>query len=187
MSSADALTSLGSDLAFSVSYAIASELRLSAADSGVSDHNLIAAVLVFSIVLSALPASIHQGARLARREWPAVRQRLAQSAPSLLRVVEYVLGRTPPTNVAVGVGVGVGEPTRVATKNASLVEFVELLVSIARRIAMSLLVQLVAATAVARQPLRLSRILSLLSVAVFFLFLQSGASTAIPHTHSHRA
>jgi hypothetical protein len=185
MSSADALTSLGSDLAFSVSYAIASELRLSAADSGVSDHNLIAAVLVFSIVLSALPASIHQGARLARREWPAVRQRLAQSAPSLLRVVEYVLGRTPPTNVAVGVGVG--EPTRVATKNASLVEFVELLVSIARRIAMSLLVQLVAATAVARQPLRLSRILSLLSVAVFFLFLQSGASTAIPHTHSHRA
>jgi len=179
MSSADALTALGSDLAFSVSYAIASELRLSAADSGVSDHNLIAAVLVFSIVLSALPASIHQGARLARREWPAVRLRLARSAPSALQAIEYVVGRADPA-VA-------GGPTRVAPKNASLVEFVELLVSIARRIAMSLLVQLVAATAVARQPLRLSRILSLLSVAVFFLFLQSGASTAVLRTHSHPA
>lgn len=183
MSSADALTSLGSDLAFSVSYAIASELRLAAADSGVSDHDLIAAVLVFSIVLSALPASIRQGVHLARREWPAVRRRLAQHAPTVLRGVEYVFGGPAPA----GVGAGADKPMRVSTKSASLVEFVGLLISIARRIAMSLLVQLVAATAVARQPLRLSRILSLLSVAVFFLFLQSGASTAIPHTHSHGA
>lgn len=188
MSSADALTALGSDLAFSVSYAIASELRLSAADSGVSDHNLIAAVLVFAIVLSALPASIHQGTHLARREWPDVRRSLQRSAPLLVRVIEYVVGPVSPdpdTTAAVGPAGPDGRPTRVAPKHASLLQFVELLLGIARRIATSLLVQLVAATAVDRQPLRLSRILSLLSVAIFFLFLQSGAATVVTHRH-HR-
>ena len=178
MSSADALTSLGADLAFSVSYAIASELRLSAADSGISDHDLIAAVLVFVVVLSALPASIHQAVRIGRREWAAVRQRVAQSAPFTLRVIEAVFGRTNdgsnPTS----------KPGHVVSSHASLYQFLELLIGMTRRIAMSLLVQLVAATAVARQPLRLSRILSLLSVAIFFLFLQNGASAVIPPAHS---
>jgi hypothetical protein len=173
MSSADALTALGSDLAFSVSYAIAAEMRLSATAAGVSEHELISAVLVFSIVLSALPSSIHQGMRLARREWPTVRPSLLRHTPLVVRVVEHLFGqRAPPTDA-----------TRVAAKSASLFQFVELLIGIARRIAMSLLVQLVAATAVSRQPLRISRILSLLSVAIFFLFLQSGASTVVSHQH----
>ena len=140
-------------------------------------------MLVFSIVLSALPASIRQGARIARREWPTVRLRIKRIAPAVLRVIEYAFGQDDVDETPVASG----GPSRIAPKPASLVQFAELLISIARRIAMSLLVQLVAATAVARQPLRLSRILSLLSVAVFFLFLQSGASTAIPHTHDHTA
>lgn len=172
MSSAAALTALGSDLAFSVSYAIAAELRLSAADSGMSDHDLIAAVLVFSVVLSALPASIHQGMRLARREWPRVRERLLRSFPPLVDAIEYLFGGEEITPHTHPNGI-----RHIASNPASLLQFVELLLGIARRIATSLLVQLVAATAVARQPLRVSRILSLMSVAVFFLFLQSGAST----------
>ena len=100
-----------------------------------------------------------------------------------MRAIEYVFGQEPtetPDNAK-----GYDGPTHVSSNPASLLQFVELLLGIARRIATSLLVQLVAATAVSRQPLRLSRILSLLSVAIFFLFLQSGAATAVAHNH-HR-
>ena len=58
----------------------------------------------------------------------------------------------------------------------NLFSFLALLLQTAQRIAVSMLVQSVAATAVANQNLRSDRLLTLLAVAVFFIFLQSGAS-----------
>jgi hypothetical protein len=64
-----------------------------------------------------------------------------------------------------------------AEKTASGLEaFLKLLVSIARRISVSITVQLLAANVRTKQPLRSVRVVSLLSVVVFFLFL-SGTSS----------
>lgn len=57
-----------------------------------------------------------------------------------------------------------------------LLQFVSLLVDISKRIAVSLTVQLLAANVRAKQPNRVVRIVSLLSVAVFFLFLEASSS-----------
>lgn len=143
--SADALTALGSDLAFSVSYTIALELRESAESGGFNTHELVAIVFLMSILLMATPSIIVRATQIARHsniEW--------------LRTI--------------------GTIHKQQTWSA-IIKFIALLLSIARRIVVSLLVQLVANAAVAQQGARSARILSLLSVAVFFLFLESGAST----------
>ena len=53
-----ALGSLGSDLAFSVSFGIASELLKAASDADLSEEELIGIVLAVSVVLSAVPSSV---------------------------------------------------------------------------------------------------------------------------------
>jgi len=165
-SSADALNALGSDLAFSVSFSIANEIRASAVSSGYSDDELISIILCVSIILEGIPLL-------------------------LTRVVKVVLSFTwrPPFWQACGCGdrhssvqgfapaLGEGhDPGHDdGSSGKSIVEFLRLLLDIARRIAISLTIQLVAASVSARQPLRVVRILTLFSVAVFFLFLQSAA------------
>ena len=59
---------------------------------------------------------------------------------------------------------------------SGLLEFTNLLVDIARRISVSISVQLLAQVVRAKQPQRAVRIVSLLSVAVFFLFLEATSS-----------
>ena len=172
MSSAEALTALGGDLTFSLSYVIASELRLGAASSGMSEHELIAIVLLVSVVLSALPPSMRRGSQVLVQAWLRSRDHWTRAAPRRAVFADWILGTSP--SIATPAG-------HIRAKSASLFQFVEQLIAIARRIAMSLLVQLVAASAVANQALRISRVLTLFSVTVFFLFLQSGASAvALP-------
>ena len=65
---------------------------------------------------------------------------------------------------------------REASASSGLLDFVNLLVDIARRISVSISVQLLAANVRARQPQRAVRIVSLCSVAVFFLFLEATSS-----------
>ena len=62
------------------------------------------------------------------------------------------------------------------SKASGFLAFVNLLIDIARRISISITVQLLAANVSARQPQRAVRIVSLLSVAVFFLFLEATSS-----------
>lgn len=62
------------------------------------------------------------------------------------------------------------------SKSSGFLAFVNLLVDIARRISISITVQLLAANVRAKQPQRSVRIVSLLSVAVFFLFLEATSS-----------
>ena len=133
---ASALGSLGSDLAFSVSFGIGRELLDAAQDAQMSEDELIASVLTLSIVMTALP-------RTFRSIINELRQRGCFGSSPL---VTHPLSST----------------------ESGLVSFFGLLVDIAKRIAISLCVQLLAANVRAKQPNRAVRIVSLLSVAIFF-------------------
>jgi hypothetical protein len=140
---AGALGSLGSDLAFSVSFGIARELLDSAEDAHLSEEELIGIVLAISVVLTAIPSSFR-----------AVRLELAKMR--LITSPEEAAGKEK-------------EPS-------GILEFVTLLVRMAQRISISICVQLLASNVRSRQPLRSVRVVSLLAVAIFFLFLESTSS-----------
>jgi hypothetical protein len=127
-----ALGSLGSDLAFSVSFGIGRELMDAAKEGQIAEDELIAVVLIVSIVFTALPRSF----RATIKE---------------LRAWGWL-----------------SESTKVSSTESGLLAFGGLLIDIGRRIAISLAVQLLAANVRAKQVSRSVRIVSLLSVAVFF-------------------
>ena len=137
---ASALGSLASDLAFSVSFGIGQELLSAAREAQMSEVELVASVLILSIVFTALP-------------------RTFRVAVSEFRKLGLLDKKPKPTDTESG-----------------LMQFVALLVDIAKRIAISLSVQLLAANVRAKQTNRAVRIVSLLSVAVFFLFLEASSS-----------
>jgi len=145
---AAALGSLGSDLAFSVSFGIGRELLDAAHDAQMSEDELVASVLILSIVMTALPRTFRVATReLRTRGWLGSR---AAKGGRLFSNTE-----------------------------SGLVAFVGLLIDIAKRIAISLSVQLLAANVRAKQPNRSVRIVSLLSVAIFFLFLEASSSIGL--------
>ena len=142
---AAALGSLGSDLAFSVSFGIGRELLDAARDAQMSEDELVASVLALSIVMTALPRTFRAITREFRhRGW-----------------------------------LGSAKPHPLSNTESGLVAFFGLLVDIAKRIAISLSVQLLAANVRAKQPNRAVRIVSLLSVAIFFLFLEASSSIGL--------
>ena len=143
------LSSLGADLTFSVSWSVARELLDGASDSQLGEDELIGIVLGLSVVLTALPTVI--GA-------------VVSEAPRLWR---WALSIKPAPPSA---------PPKGPTEGSGLLAFLAVFVSIAQRISISLVVQLLAANVRTHQPLRSVRILTLLSVAVFFLFLESTAT-----------
>ena len=136
MAAVGALSALGGDLAFSVSFGIASELLEAANEAGLSEDELISTVLSIAVLFSAVPSS--------------------------LRAVVSHLG-------ARGSGAAAGAPVSAVT------EFFALLLSIGRRISLSICIQLLSSNVRARQPLRSVRIMSLLAISVFFIFLESGS------------
>ena len=145
---ASALGSLGSDLAFSVSFGIGRELLDAAQEAQMSEDELIASVLTLSIVMTALPRTFRSITKEFRqRGW---------------------LG-----------SVADGPVHPLSSTESGLVAFFGLLVDIAKRIAISLSVQLLAANVRAKQPNRAVRIVSLLSVAIFFLFLEASSSIGL--------
>jgi hypothetical protein len=142
---AAALGSLGSDLAFSVSFGIGRELLDAAEEAQMSEDELIAAVLVLAIVMTAVPRTLKSILSESRsRGW-----------------------------------FGATAPRQLTSSESGLVAFGGLLVSIFKRIAISLSVQLLAANVRAKQPNRSVRIVSLLSVAIFFLFLEASSSIGL--------
>jgi hypothetical protein len=126
-------------------------------------RSLIAIVLLFSIVLGALPSTLSNVA-------DALSKLCNRGGNARLRAI-------PEDEVPAKDG------------GRTIVGFVTLIIEIGQRISMSLAIQLVAASVNARQPLRFVRILSLFSVAVFFLFLQSGAAVILANgnDNSHKA
>jgi hypothetical protein len=145
------LSSLGADLTFSVSWSVARELLDGASDSQLGEDELIGIVLGVSVVLTALPKALGAAAAEIGRWWPFANARRSSRAAA-------------------------SEEPDVPAEGSGLLAFLALFVSIAQRISISLVVQLLAANVRTRQPLRSVRILTLLSVAVFFLFLESTAT-----------
>ena len=131
---ASALGALGSDLAFSVSFAIANELLDAGQNAGISEDELVAVVLTLAVVFTALPRTVHAG-------------------------IQQFAGKA-----------------KGDERSSGLWDFLQLLVGIAKRISISVSVQLLAANVRAKQPLRAVRVVSLLSVAIFFLFLEATSS-----------
>ena len=65
----------------------------------------------------------------------------------------------------------------IGNRNSSeLLNFLNLLIDVARRISISITVQLLSANVRSKQPQRAVRIVSLLTIAVFFLFLEATSS-----------
>ena len=139
---AGALGSLGSDLAFSVSFNIATELLGSANESHLSEEELIGVVLVLAVVLASIPSAF-KSIMSAWKRWS-----------------------------------GRDETGRFST--SGFFEFLTLLMRTAQRISVSICVQLLASNVRSRQPLRSVRVVSLLAIAIFFLFLESTSSVGGP-------
>ena len=150
MSATVALGSLSADLSFSVSYSIASELLSSANEAGLSEEELIGIVLALAVVLGALPSSLVALRNEIRWRWyPKAAEEAEKQAEKRRQE-----GEEPPALTG-------------------MLEFFRTLFSMAQRIAVSICVQLVASNVRSREPLRIVRIVSLLGVSIFFLFLES--------------
>lgn len=169
MSTPHALAALGGDMSFTVSYAVASELRTSAVEGGMADYELIVFVLLAAVVLAAIPSAARRVSQVTVLAWTHARSDVEHLPSWLVRSLDWLTGAKAKAED--------GETGRVESPSSySFLAFVELLVATGRRIAVALLVQLVAASAVVDQTVRIDRILALITVAVFFIFLQSGAS-----------
>jgi hypothetical protein len=145
---AQALSSLGSDLTLAISFSIAHELLAAAEDAQIQQAELIGIVLSTTVVLSVLPNAF----AWTMHELSSVRAIWRGDMASAASVCDRHESRM------------------------SLGQFAALFVSIAQRISASICVQLVAANVKATQPLRSVRLLTLVGVAVFFVFLESTAA-----------
>ena len=133
---ADALGSFGSDLAFSISFALSTEALEAAREAQMSEDELVSIVIALSVIFSALP----------------------RSSLMLIREIKRLSGKA--------------EIKEAPSNPSGLASFLTLLLGIAQRCAVSTAVQLLANNVQTRQPLRSVRIVSLLSVVVFFVFIQ---------------
>ena len=188
MATTGALGSLGSDLAFSVSFGIANELLDAAKEAHLSEDELIGIVLALSVILSAVPSTFIA----MREEW---RKYLAGSKPAQSSGTEASGGSSGNGSSAPKVlphGMEKDGPVedeerfadggnRSPASSSGLLAFANLLLTMAQRISLSICVQLVASNVRSRQPLRSVRVVSLLAVAIFFLFLESTSSVGNGH------
>lgn len=158
MATAGALGSLGSDLAFSVSLGIAHELLDAAQEAHLTEDELIAIVLAVSVLLAALPSTV----RALRKQYIEIIRARSASGKD-------------PNKEKPGESNG-GDGSVHAVEPSGILEFFTLLVRMSQRISLSICVQLVASNVRSRQPLRSVRVVSLLAVSIFFLFLESTSS-----------
>ena len=141
------LFGIGGDLSFTVSYAIANELHNMAIVLGYETYELVMAVFLIILVFAATPTIL--GLVLTR--------------------LSILLCSNEITHIKKS------NPRRGGGR--SLLLFFQTLVETARRIATSMLVQIIATSASSKSgAFRIDRILALLSVSVFFVFLQTGSA-----------
>jgi len=176
---ADALSLLGGDLTFSISWSVATELLQAAREAQLGESELIAIVLGLSVMLMSIPemlASIAAGSvflrKYARLRWSARRKDSAASSAASSASESGAGAKTPGDDASTE---DANTPT-VARPSVGLLTFVKMFVSIFQRICVSIAVQLLAANVRVEQQLRVARVLTLLAVAVFFLFLEATAT-----------
>ena len=172
------LSSIGSDLSVSVSFNIANELLDAANDAQLGQDELIALVVGFTIVFSALQARMEALLRARRRLVVARARAEAQGVIAELRAAELF---APPVEKMPLWGkqeeLYVKEAERSALAKLqdrrSALDFGALIVSICQRIFLAISIQLLAASVRTQQPSRLVRTISLVGLAVFFVFVES--------------
>ena len=164
------LSSIGSDLSVSVSFNIANELLEAAHDEQLSEDELISLVLGFAIIFSAIQSRLNKAlgdrrAAVAR----SAREKARDAVAKLVTVKPELSGLLDESFMREAERTAVEE---LANKRSSL-DFLALLVSICQRILVAISVQLLAASVKAQQPSRLVRTVSLVALAMFFVFLES--------------
>ena len=173
------LSSIGSDLSVSVSFNIANELLDAANDAQLGQDELIALVVGFTIVFSALQARMEALLRARRRLVVARARAEAQGVIAELRASDALF--PPPVEKMSLWGkqdeLYVKEAERSALAKLqdrrSALDFGALIVSICQRIFLAISIQLLAASVRTQQPSRLVRTISLVGLAVFFVFVES--------------
>lgn len=144
---ASAIGGLSSDLSVTVSLVVGQELIAAAQEADVSESELISVVLIVGVLLGSGPSVVKKLYGECRRALEGV----------------LLVKRT-------------GQTRNTSTLNEEgLVQFFQILLGIVRRIALSLTVQLLATSVRTRQTDRGVRVVQLLSVATFFLFLEASA------------
>lgn len=153
MAEGNALGGLAGDLSFTISFAISRELLDGAEEAGMSSDELVGIVLVLGVILTALPKTVGSFGKefgwLRRAMW----RRMSGGAPKDKASSDEEHVRDP----------------------SGLTEFLKHLAEMSRRIAMSVSVQLLASNVRSKQPLRSVRIVLLLAITAYFLFVD-GAS-----------
>jgi hypothetical protein len=165
------LSSIGSDLSVSVSFNIAHELLDAAEDEQLAADELISLVLGFAIIFSAVQSRLNKALADRRASAIASARRRAQEE---VAAVKAKLG--PEIGMLFDEGfMQAAEQAAVnelATKRSGL-DFLALVVDILQRILVAISVQLLAASVRAQQESRLVRTVSLIGLAVFFVFVES--------------
>ena len=171
-----ALAGLGSDLAFTISFAIARELLDGANEAGVSQDELVAVVLALGVIFAALPRTAVSIWRFAPSilPWSSAAEAAEKVAAEKKAALALAAG-----NQSLAAG---AEPAKPAAPTApaphendpsGLGEFLRLVVDMGKRISVSVCVQLLASNVRSKQPLRSVRIVLLFGVVFYFLFLDA--------------
>jgi len=167
----DMLSSIGSDLSVSVSFNIARELLDAAEDEQLAADELISLVMGFAIILTAVQSrlnkalddrrasAIEAARRKAQEEVSAIKARLGPELDSLVNSAFVQAAEQAAVN-------------ELATKRSGL-DFLALVVNILQRILVAISVQLLAASVRMQQQSRLVRTVSLIGLAIFFVFVES--------------
>jgi hypothetical protein len=143
-----AFSALGSDLTVSISFSVALEFVGAAREAQLADDELTAILVAIVIALTSLKSFTD-----------------AQIARALARERD-ILSKSK----------GEGDDVVIISDgNRGILEFVSLLLSILQRIGLSVSIQVLSLSVRASQVSRWSRILTLLGVVSFFVFLESAA------------
>jgi hypothetical protein len=165
------LSSIGSDLSVSVSFNIARELLDAAKDEQVAPDELISLVLGFAIIFSALQSRLNNTLDDRRAlAMVAAREKAQRDVSALKDKHGALMGEVfTATFFSAAEQAAVKE---LATKRSGL-DFIALVVNILQRILVAISVQLLAASVRSQQESRIVRTVSLIGLAVFFVFVES--------------
>jgi hypothetical protein len=165
------LSSIGSDLSVSVSFNIAHELLDAAHDEQLAADELISLVLGFAIIFSAVQSRLNKALEDRRKSAiAAARKRAQDEVASVKRKLGPEIGLL--FNEGFMQAAEQAAVNELATKRSGL-DFLALVVNILQRILVAISVQLLAASVRAQQQSRLVRTVSLIGLAIFFVFVES--------------
>ncbi len=165
------LSSIGSDLSVSVSFNIAHELLDAAEDEQLAADELISLVLGFAIICTAVQSRLNKA--LDDRRASAIASARKRAHADVASIKER-LGPEIGTLFDEGFMRAAEQAAvnELATKRSGL-DFLALVVNILQRILVAISVQLLAASVRAQQQSRLVRTVSLIGLAIFFVFVES--------------